>query len=740
MSDVKKKSGDNDDISLDSLLTEFLSKENTAPRFRAAKDEKNNNADSLSSTRAFDIAKIPEEDQNIKENVKEFEESVKKYFSENHETDVDKTLTQLYDPESETNEDYIGTEPGNNPSRFSGEEEPLSEDLELPEEPERDNIDKRIDLAFSDQYELYEGDKKSSASCDCGKFKFEYTSPCQDMEITKTLQKCTLSAFKSMSAVLLFTLISIYTEFAPILNLPHFRFVEPGKYSSVFSLISLQLLFLCVIFSMDSIFLGIKNLFSGHPTPESAAFVIALVTSIQAVASVFMKYDSSDLTVYCSLGCFSILLMSLYEYWKSRSLLMSFKVVSVKKPKFGTEKLNFDSSEGEAFMKYLSDGSEIFTTKQEDFVNHFFARSQARSKSDKKIGGLLITGFLFGLLFGVLNYIFKKDVYTSLNIFTATLLTTVPASIYMISSLPFFIASKKAFQLHSAFIGLSAGDYYEKASVISFDDTAVFPPKQVKVTSIKTYGKNRIDNVIITMARIFGKLGGPLSDVFEKSVSNLRSSESCVTLVETAPDGLRLSIDEDDYLVGLGSFMQFYGIDTPPDSIDDSFIQSSGSVLYLAVNNELAAKFYIKYTINNQFESLLRSLYNAGICTGIKTIDPCISNELVCANLKHSNYPISVLKCKNPDQLTQDETEPFDTGVVSASGISNFLKVFVLANKLRLTIKSNTFIKFISIIIGLAILGFFVATGNVTEANVSFLLLFQIFWLLPVSVISYLSK
>lgn len=736
MSEVKKNNGDNNSMSLDSLLNEFLTKESTGSRFASTEAKDEIKVDPLAKTRAFDLAKIPEEDSKLKDNAKEFEQSVKKYFSENHETDVDEKLTLLYDDKEEVTADEACETEDDALSTFESDDDYFA-DLE---EQEQDPIDRKIDHAFSDKSDRDDSNRKGEDPCFCGKFKFEYTEPCQEMEISKSLQKSARTAFHSMAAVLLFTLISIYTDLAPSLQLPHIHYLEPGKYSPVFALVSLQLLLFCVIFTLDSIILGIKNLFSGHPTPESAAFLVALVASVQAVVSVFVKFSETGLVVFCSIGSLGILAMSLYEYWKSRAMLMNFRVISMKKPKLGTEKLGFDSAEGEIFSKYLSDGSDIFTTKEKDFVDNFFARSQTPSASDKKTSGLLLAGALFGLLLGALNFYLSKDFYTSVNVFAAAFFITVPTCIFLVGALPYYLATKSAFRTHSAIIGLAAGDYYANASVISFEDTAVFPPKQVKVTSIKTFGKNRIDNVIITMAQIFGKLGGPLSDVFRKSVSNILANESTVTLTETAPDGLRLSVDGSDCLVGLSSFMMYYGIDTPPDSFDDSFLQSSGSVLYLAVGNELAAKFYIKYSVNNQFESLLHSLYNAGVCTGIKTIDPCITNELICSNLKHSNYPISVLKCKNPDLLFQDTAESVDSGVVSASGLFNFLKTFLLANKLRLTVKSNSAVKLTSIIIGIALAGFFVLTHNAAALSILFLLLFQLLWLLPIALISYLSK
>ena len=64
--------------------------------------------------------------------------------------------------------------------------------------------------------------------------------------------------------------------------------------------------------------------------------------------------------------------------------------------------------------------------------------------------------------------------------------------------------------MHSAILGEAAGDAFDNAAVLSFDDTEVFPPKAVKITNIKTYNDHRIDKIVVYMTAIFNKIGGPL--------------------------------------------------------------------------------------------------------------------------------------------------------------------------------------------------------------------------------------
>ena len=202
---------------------------------------------------------------------------------------------------------------------------------------------------------------------------------------------------------------------------------------------------------------------------------------------------------------------------------------------------------------------------------------------------------------------------------------SMPINLLLITALPYFITSIRLSKLRSYALGEASCDLYDNAGVISFDDTEVFPPKAVKVTSIKTYNDHPIDKVIIYMAKTFNKLGGPLSYVFSNSIQSDEGqgyNQDDIMLLENSADGLHVKIGDDDILIGKSAYLRMYDIEAPIDAVDESEIRSLTSILYLVCNNSLAAKLYIRYSINSKFEKILKGLYDAGICCGIKTSDP----------------------------------------------------------------------------------------------------------------------
>ena len=170
---------------------------------------------------------------------------------------------------------------------------------------------------------------------------------------------------------------------------------------------------------------------------------------------------------------------------------------------------------------------------------------------------------------------------------------------------------------------------------------------------------------------------------------------------------------------------------------DEAYENAVGSVMYVTVNEKLAAKLYIKYTVNPLFDSLLKDMYKAGLCLGVKTLDPNINNELINRAIKFRKCPIAVLRGGSPDEVL-GEVPAADSGIVCNSTLHNFLKMFALCDKTRHITKSNVIISTVSVFLSFAAVAFLAITGDIGAISSLHAVAFQLFWLLPVWLISFL--
>ncbi len=565
----------------------------------------------------------------------------------------------------------------------------------------------------------------------------EYTDRDQEESLLRKLKKKAGFAGISVVVTLVLTLVCAYFEIAAVTGLPNPEIFEAGKFGVTYAMSMLQLMFVGVIFNLEGVWRAVKAFRPGKIGAESFCIVSVLVAAIHSVVSCIAVGDSSSLVSYCSLGLLSLLVLSINSFIKAYTALSSFCIAASKLPKYSSTSLGRDCLEAGRFEKYLDDETDILAIEKNDFVKGFFKKQISPPSALKNSVKIIIMCLIVSVAVGIVTGIFK-GAYNGFCAFAAMSLVSLPANTLLSTALPFYFASNKAKKTQTAYIGEAACDTYEKTGVVSFDDTEVFPPKTVKVTSIRTYGDNRIDRVILYMANIFSKMGGPLSFVFSNSIQNIEEFSVEAQIVEQFSNGVNVKIDGKEVLVGTGDFMRLYDIEAPFDNIDESFTRSLGSIMYMALDGALAAKFYIKYSINRNFEPLLHAFYDAGICVGIKSNDPCVTDELVCANLKGSNYPVAVIKdTKNKDTGVVGEST--EGAVITLSSAHNFLLGFVRLDNLRNVYRSNVYVSIISAVVGLALAALVAIIGTGT-VNVGLMLLFQVFWCVPTVLLSVLSN
>ena len=569
----------------------------------------------------------------------------------------------------------------------------------------------------------------------------EYTERAQEGVILKGLRA---RAIKSTFSVILTVIVAafcIYFETAAGTKSAHPSMFEPGKFGITYALSMLQLMFFGIIFNLEGMKRAFKGLRASRTSVEGFAAASCVVCTLHTLLSCIIASDNPNLVSLCSVGCIMLVFLSVNSFVKAYTSLTAFCVAASKAPKYSLGNLDKASLEARAFEKYLDSDTSVVTVEKSTFVKGFFKKINALPVSCAGGLKLIVPVTVIAVVAGIVKGVLAQDIYSGIVTFTTIALASFPANALVITALPFLSASAKAKKLQTAYIGEAASDSYRTVGVISFDDTEVFPAKSVKVSSVKTYGENRIDKVILYMAKIFDKLEGPLSYVFANSVHGMEEQNFVeAQIIEHFSDGISVKIEDREVLVGTGAFMRLYDIETPLDNIDESFMHSLGSIMYMAIDGTLAAKFYIKYAINRNFEQVLHSFYQAGICVGIKTLDPCITTELVNGSLRGSNYPVSVIKKHSQSDSMTNVNDNTESAIISLSGAHNFLKAFIKLDNLRNVYRSNSIISIFASIIGLVLSAFFCFAGVTSAVSLTFVVAFQLFWCIPTILFSLLSK
>ena len=607
-------------------------------------------------------------------------------------------------------------------------------DDELEKAMGKENADK----LRSDMENLYPDDqtKKKKVREDRKTPIKEFISPVEAKEIFESYKTEFGKNALSLFGIIAIVIILFFYENITILggHLPDA--LNPEYYPIVYIMTGLQFLFLGFAIAFQSLVKGIRGLIDRKPIPESFLPLILLVSVAYSIAVCFFEPGAVPVSFYFP-SSICLLLSVLNERMDLRREIMTFNIVSSKRTKFALEKLELNDAELEAkaFDEFLPKQPAVFKINKTAFIDGYFHRTKAYPSIKLILKAFIPVSAAIVVASFIMGFIFMKSWQDSAMFAYTAFFFSLPATVFIAFGLPAFRASKLAFADNSAFVGEAALDEYTSAGSISFDDREVFPTSGVKLKSVKVFGSGRIDTVIYNVASIYSLLGGPLSDVLNVATADLGRSDNTEILsidnegVEAVVDGRHLYAGKADYLRKNGYI--------PVSDPDDEEIVEDGeiSIMFLVCDDEVVAKLYVKYRIDPGFETTLKRLYKSGICVGVKTVDPNINDEMLSTKIKLSKYPVRVLKYSDISESRRG-SDRTDSGIVSKKSAKALLRIFTLCDKIKHVTKANIAVNIITMVSGLAICAVVAALGNVAGVSSLYVALFQLFWIIPVYLMS----
>lgn len=683
--------------------------------FGAAPDQNKNKVDGESLQMQEEIHGVFHEGKTLQEALADAQKQ------EESEKDNSQYIA-IHDAPTESTKEYHAT--------FSFEEElenitPENGAASVPKLAEEVRVSDGDDL-YSDTYdELEEKHKRLSVLPE------EYTSEEEFDEFAEHLRNRNFTSLRNSVWSFLAFLAVLYLESATFSGIWHPEFLKPGGlYGTIFLLVDVQLLLISALLALPAMGDGISSLFRGKASRNTAAFFAIVVTILHAV--LLMVFGAANYPLFGSVASLFVWMTSVADFLEAKRIHRTFRICGRHGEKLVAEKLGEDSAEAEAFREQLSGTPKFYSVCKADFVERFFERVKSRCKADQSHGVGVLLSFLFAAAFAGFSYWKEADVITAVNRFAMMAMMTLPLSGIFTVVLPFSHLSKKAEKKNAAIISAAMADEYAAADVVSFTDKEIFPPRSVKINTIRTYGQTRIDKAILYGAMIFQKLGGPLSHVFKKTISGVYEEiPENFDFLEITADGMCAKIDGKDVFVGNKNYLLSYDFGYTKDDIDDGFEARSGKIMYMVINSELAAKFYIRYSISKRFKKTVFTLFKSGICPAVKTCDPNIDSDLFRTLLQNDKIPAGIIKtCEAMKDAPSKEKS--ESGIVCTSTIANLLHTFSLCDSLKHLSRANAVIKLLSLILGAGIVVFLFMIDDLAKVTGLFVLLYQILWMIPV--------
>ena len=571
---------------------------------------------------------------------------------------------------------------------------------------------------------------------------YEYTTRAQNREIINAYKTAYSRAKIKLIYGAILTLILFIFENHTLFGIKFGGAFDSSVYPVVYIMVGLQLTLFIAAPAAVSLWYGFTGLFRGKPAPETlAAFAILLDIAYNTVIAITANLGT-HIRTYNLPAALLVLLLYIYERINLKREIYSFNVVSSKKRKYALYSLSMSQSmlEHDAFSDMMDEDDDaedisVLKINTTDFVNDYFLRTNRHS------GGRKFIGFIVPAIIAVAATFFAEttggnnDIYSGMTSAFIAAMTCLPASVFFMFSYPFYTAVERAFREECTIIGESSVEEYADAAIISFDDTNVFPSTGVKVRNINVFGNNRIDQVLYNAASVFSTVGGPLSDVFELATLEIGRSEN-VTLLRADTGILETQVDDLKITFGNLEALAAAGVNIP-SVLRDNHIEPTEPgmcVMYMLQNDRFIARMTLQYLVDSDFEFILKQLDKSGLCIGIKTFDPNITEEFIDRQVRLKRYPVRVIHCHSLSDKTL-EIDSIDSGLVSKGSAKSLLQTVALCEKVLHIRNTNTMIAIISVVVGLilASLSLLFSRINLTSAGIA---LFQLVWIIPMYLVT----
>ena len=464
-----------------------------------------------------------------------------------------------------------------------------------------------------------------------GKSK-EFTNPADRDSIKDKFLDSIISIKIRFGAAFIFALALLVVEILASVGVISFGVFAASTTTSALSIIDFLLATSIFVMSLPEIIRSVKYLTKKTLLPDLlplAAFVVLSAYTLAVALSGASKYALFGFMF--AVIALPVINSSLY---RTKADFIAFKMIAQSEEKGIIDKKDTRELPQENMAldglvdEYKSKTARTFRT---DFISDFFKNSSELSSVPHNTLLLFGAPLAVALIAGVIAGLVAGDFIVGISVFTLVFMLGCPVFAALSNKIPFFHSQRAALEYESTAIGEQAHHDFAGVDVFAFDDIDIFGPDDVNLKRFMLYGeRDSMEKVMRQMCALFAAVGGPLDFIFSNAIDN-RVRHKTATNVIVEDDGLCGDVMGHRIYAGSEDYMRRNKIAIPENAVSADTAIDTTKVMYAAEDGEVYAKFYIRYSLSEEFTMILPELRAAGIIPLVYTRDPNISAELIKA-------------------------------------------------------------------------------------------------------------
>lgn len=543
----------------------------------------------------------------------------------------------------------------------------------------------------------------------------------------------------SLLLMLVFGLLSEYNAILPSF-IPYYLLTQPY--------LILELIFLIIAgaFSWPVLYNGVRGLVRLHANSDSAAAIAAVAAAVQTVLLLFStdQLESAAVHLYAPLAVLALFLNTLGKLSMVGRIARNFHFVAAPDRKMAVHLLHDHNTALQMARGCVADTPVIAYQARAGFLRNFLRVSYLPDPLEQNAPVAAPIGIVCSLILCVATLLLSHDALAALTAFTASCCVCTPMMGQLCVNLPLAQASRIVSRHGAMISGYEALDRFSDVNAILIDAKELFPKTNVKISGVRTFGDQRVDEAILEAAALLSETGGTLGEIFDDVIQSRRDLLPKVDSA-TYEDGKGISgwVSGHRVLIGNRALLEEHHITPPSRDFEKKNLVDDKQILYLASGGQLVAMFPLTYKTDRRRTVELCRLEDNGVSFLVRTCDPNITPELIARCFQLDKGSINVLPTRLGDvyvRAGENTKAPAAAWMATKGRPTALMRLLTVCIRQRGNISLAVALQYVAVILGFTLVAFLSCFSGLPKLSTLFLLLYELFWGLAIVILPKLRK
>lgn len=513
-----------------------------------------------------------------------------------------------------------------------------------------------------------------------------------------------------------------------------------------YMVVNMVLYLVAMVFNLRTIGNGLRGLIHLQANADSGLAAASLAVLAQNVMLCFCydQVSSGSLHVYATLVVLALFLNAWGKLSMLRRIWSNFRFVSSVDEKWAVQLFDQYNTALRLSKGCVVDAPVIAYQRRTHFLSHFLAHSYEPDPAESSAQTLAPIGVLASLALCVGCLILTKDVPAAISAMSAGMCVCVPFTALLSVNLPMSRLCQTARRFGSMLCGYKAVDRFSRVNALMIDSHDLFPEGAVVLSGIHTFGQQRIDEALLDATALAAKVGGELNDVLSAVIRNRQEHLPRVERpVYEDGRGAVGWVNGRRIMVGNRDLLAAHHIDPPSRDFENQHKAGGQELLYLAVGGELVALFQLQYRIDGRRIRQLQQMELSGISLIVRTRNPHITREFLCARMKLDENSVKVLSEDLGDvydHAVEGMSEQGEALFATRGRVVSLMRLLPGCVRLRSHITLLVAMQNVSVILGFVLVALLACYSGMGQLTTLSLLLYEGFWALAALLVPRFHK